>query len=63
MVTRKAQDEALVKAVYDNFTSPNVADSNCEAATLVDTTHDIAKALWAIARALEKLAAQRGEED
>jgi hypothetical protein len=29
----------------------------------VDTTHDIAKALWAIARALEKLAAQRGEED
>lgn len=36
------------------FISPNVADSNLEAANVVDVIHEVAKALNRIAAALER---------
>jgi hypothetical protein len=45
----------LAEALNRNFTSPNVSDSNLEAANLVDTTDRIARALMEIARALDRL--------
>ena len=48
--------EAITETLYSCLVSPNVSDSNGEAANLVDTTNNIAKALWKLAEAVEKLA-------
>jgi len=39
------QNQALADALYFLLQSPNVSDANMESANLVDTTHQIAKAL------------------
>ena len=46
--------ESVNKAIRDVFISPNVADKNFEAANVVDTLDDIARGLFAIARAINK---------
>jgi hypothetical protein len=38
--------QMIAEALNNNFTSPNVSDSNGEAANLVDTMQYLAKALW-----------------
>jgi hypothetical protein len=38
------------------FTSPNVSDSNFEAANMVDVLDDVARGLFAIAKAIDGLA-------
>lgn len=45
---------AIGRGLADVFVSPNVCDSNGEAANVVDTLDDIARALHRIASALEK---------
>lgn len=50
----------VAEALKQVFFSPNVSDSNFEPANLVDTTNNIAKALWAIAKALQQIAEQGG---
>jgi hypothetical protein len=50
------KEDPFVRAIYDVFSSPNVADSNLEAANLVDTSAEIAKGLHRIGAALERLA-------
>lgn len=51
----KAIDMATTKdpiatALRETFISPNVADSNFEAANLVDVADNLARALWRLAR-------------
>tara|TARA_A100001011_G_C14220451_1_gene804068 strand:+ start:1040 stop:1333 length:294 start_codon:yes stop_codon:yes gene_type:complete len=46
--------ETVAEAIRRSFISPNVIDSNYEAANLVDTTQKIAVALFEIAEQMEK---------
>jgi hypothetical protein len=43
----------LAVAIDRNFTSPNVADSNFEAANIVDVMHSLAQAIHHLADAIE----------
>jgi hypothetical protein len=52
----KDQVEALTvvaQIIHDSFNSPNVSDSNFEAANIVDTIDNVARALWCIGRKTE----------
>jgi hypothetical protein len=53
----------LAEVLREVLISPNVVDSNFEAANLVDTTDRIASALWAIAQALHRIADTMGQDD
>ena len=48
------QKETVAEAIRRSFISPNVSDSNWEAANLVDTTQKIAVALFEIAEQMKK---------
>lgn len=51
----KSEDVALIaRTLRSCFISPNVSDSNMEAANLVDVLDDISRALWKIADIFEK---------
>ena len=50
MTERKpTQAEIIARALEFVLVSPNVSDSNGEAANLVDTTQNLARALWSTA--------------
>lgn len=46
----------IAEAITNSFVSPNVFDTNGEAANIVDTTNQIAKAGFEIAKAINNLA-------
>ena len=46
-------ESAIAKAIDRNFTSPNVADSNLEAANVVDVIHGLANGLYSLANAFK----------
>lgn len=48
-----ADTKEVARAIDRNFTSPNVADSNLEAANLVDVFDNLVRALWRIAALYE----------
>jgi hypothetical protein len=43
----------IAQAIVESLISPNVSDSNLEAANLVDVGDDISRALWKLARTEE----------
>jgi hypothetical protein len=49
-------EHSVAKALAHALISPNVSDSNFEAANLVDTTDRIASALYAISKQLARIA-------
>ena len=53
----KTEDVSRICSHLSNcFTSPNVSDSNFEAANMVDVLDDVARGLFAIAKAIGGLA-------
>jgi hypothetical protein len=55
-----AEKNLLAQALRDTLISPNVSDSNLEAANLVDVGDNIASALWKLARTEASAAGQPG---
>lgn len=49
------EGKLIAEALDRNFTSPNVSDGNFETANVVDTLHDIARGLFAVAAAIRGL--------
>lgn len=41
-----ANNDAIAQAIHENFTSPNVSDSNWEAANVVDGLDKIGRAIY-----------------
>ncbi len=48
-------NEPIAEALRETFISPNVSDSNMEAANIVDAVDNGSRALWSVARSLERL--------
>jgi hypothetical protein len=63
----KEKTDPIAEAIHHTLTSPNVADSNFEAANVVDALDSIAKAIWALAAAVRevgtKLDKQRHDDE
>jgi len=53
--------EAIVEALYENLTSPNETNKNFESANVVEGLYTVARAVWALTKAVERLA-PKGEE-
>jgi hypothetical protein len=49
-MTTVTTSDKVASAIDRNFTSPNVSDSNLEAANVVDALDNVAKALWCLSR-------------
>jgi hypothetical protein len=56
------QVDRICEALHREFTSPNVPDSNFDAANIVDVIANVANGLFRIAKEIEKLSgnAERG---
>jgi hypothetical protein len=51
-LAQRMTDHPIAQAIRDNFTSPNVSDSNLEPANIVDALDRIGTALFAVADAI-----------
>lgn len=52
--------ELLARALENALISPNELDSNWESANIVDGLGKVARGLWAIAEAIDRLAVTQG---
>ena len=53
---KKTEQNEIAEALIRVFESPNVSDSNYEAANIVDTLDDIARGLFAVVKQLKIIA-------
>jgi hypothetical protein len=57
-----ADEDEIAKAIHENFTSPNVLDSNGEAANVVDALTAIAQAITRLTEAVTTRSTPPGQE-
>jgi hypothetical protein len=50
------EQTGVARAIKAALTSPNVRDSNGEVANVVDAMDDLARGVWAVARAIGRVA-------